>query len=97
MRRALVLGVLLFLPVTLSAQWFRIHTAGVPRLPSGAPNLTAPAPRTADGHPDLSGIWIADNPLPCPPLLRDGNDCLENEKVAAASGREVVVSRQSCG
>jgi len=61
----------------LSAQWFRIRTPGVPRLPSGAPNLKAPAPRGADGHPDLSGVWIADNPLPCPPLLRDGNDCLE--------------------
>src|SRR5215471_7381264 len=77
MRRTLLVGVLLFLPVVLSAQWFRIRTTGVPRLPSGAPNLKAPAPRTADDHPDLSGIWIADNPLPCPPLLRDGDDCLE--------------------
>jgi hypothetical protein len=65
------------LSATTSAQWFRIRTPGVPRLASGAPNLSAPAPRAADGHPDLSGIWLADNPLPCPPLLRDGNDCLE--------------------
>jgi hypothetical protein len=77
MRRALALVVVLAVPVSMSAQWFRIRTPGVPRLPSGAPNLKAPAPRSADGHPDLSGIWIADNPLPCPPLLRDGNDCLE--------------------
>jgi hypothetical protein len=79
MRRMLfcVTGVVACLVVTASAQWFRIRTPGVPRLVSGAPNLTAPAPRAADGHPDLSGIWVADNPLPCPPLLRDGNDCLE--------------------
>jgi len=77
MHRALALAVLLSVPAALSAQWFRIRTPGVPRLPSGAPNLTAPAPRTAGGLVDLSGIWIADNPLPCPPLLRDGNDCLE--------------------
>src|ERR1700758_2882301 len=32
----------------------------------GAPNLNAPAPRRADGKPDLTGIWIAD-----PPKLRD--------------------------
>lgn len=77
MRRVVALAMLLSFPVALSGQWFRIRTPGVPRLPSGAPNLNAPTPRNADGHPDLSGIWLADNPLPCPPLLRDGNDCLE--------------------
>lgn len=40
------------------AQWEKILTPGVPRLPDGKPNLAAPAPRTADGKPDLSGIWV---------------------------------------
>ena len=36
-----------------------------------------------DGKPDLSGIWLAANHLPCPPLLRDGNDCLEKTPLSA--------------
>jgi len=43
---------------SLAAQWPPYRAAGVPRRPDGTPNLTAPAPRTAAGRPDLSGNWI---------------------------------------
>jgi hypothetical protein len=50
-------------PVAASAQWLNYPTPGIPRLPDGKPNLSAPAPRTPDGKPDLSGIWRGAGPL----------------------------------
>jgi hypothetical protein len=42
---------------TLSAQWPKYATPGVPRTASGEPDMNGPVPRTADGKPDLSGVW----------------------------------------
>ena len=53
----------LFLPVVASAQWLNFTTPGIPRLPDGKPNLSAPTPLTPDGKPDLSGVWNGAGPM----------------------------------
>jgi hypothetical protein len=41
----------------LAAQWIQHPTPGIPRMPDGKPNLSAPVPKAGDGNPDLSGLW----------------------------------------
>jgi hypothetical protein len=63
----LVLGAVAIATLPLCAQWQEVKTNRVPRRPDGKPDLTAPAPKIADGKtPDFSGIW---NPIrvPCTP------------------------------
>jgi hypothetical protein len=66
---AAIVGLTLLVCVPATAQWLNYKTPGIPRLADGKPNLSAPAPRTASGTPDLSGIWAAE----C--AIYDGNPC----------------------
>jgi len=61
LRRFFLTAVILMAAVPgLFAQWPSYPTPGVPRTPEGKPNMNAPAPKSSDGKPDLTGIWQND-------------------------------------
>jgi hypothetical protein len=87
------------------AQVLRVPDPRLPRMAGGQPNLTAMAPKTRDGQPDLSGIWhVADarylNNLgadAAPPLTPAGAALYRERQAAAAkdrpAGRSVFAAR----
>jgi len=51
------IAVFLVFAMPAAAQWRHTMT-GIPRLPNGKADLSAPAPKRADGKPDITGLWI---------------------------------------
>jgi hypothetical protein len=61
-RNTIATTAILFVTAGLTpAQWLKLPLPGTPRSPDGKSNLSAPAPKTPNGKPDLTGIWAADS------------------------------------
>ena len=54
---ALAISACLVLTLPAAAQWPAYKEQGVPRKADGTVDMDAPAPRDAQGHPDLTGLW----------------------------------------
>lgn len=79
---AAALTAILLTSTSAHAQWPKYPTAGVPRTPAGEVDLGGPVPQSADGHPDLSGLWRGAR-------RRDGTEPAPGDSPPVAGFRDV--------
>jgi hypothetical protein len=85
---AVLVAILVSASAPAFGQWIHYEKKNVPRLANGKVNMTAPAPKQADGKPDLSGIWLGDNWGPAGARPNPPSRTVKTSKMLPAAQKE---------
>jgi hypothetical protein len=93
MKKLIVMAAVAAASASLAAQWPKVPDPTVPRDAKGDILYNAPTPRTPDGHPDLSGIWMRAESGP--PRGNRGNRGNRGGRQGEGRGREAAPNAQA--
>jgi hypothetical protein len=94
LRTGIIFVLLAALPaLPLPAQWIHLPSKETPHTADGKPDLTAPARRTAAGHPDLEGIWQVEMKY----LTNVAADLKDGEVPFQPASKKIFDARQNDG